>query len=106
MVDQGVVDALNGAGLLPMAFQSVTAFAVMLCSFFIYRLFKEFDALKEEHKNHISRCPITHSKADLELANFKVFAEREYAKANTLSRIHSRIDDVFKLLAELKESKP
>lgn len=105
MVDQVVVDALNSAGLLPMAFQAVTTIAISVCSFFIYRLFKEFDTLKEEHKALASRCPVVHSRADLDLANFKNQVANEYAKTQTVARIHERIDDVFKLLAEMKDSK-
>lgn len=103
-MDGSVVESLQSAGLLPVAFQIVTTLAVSMCSFFLYRLFKEFDTLKEEHKQLASRCPAVHSRADLELSQFKIQVSNEYAKTGTVSRLHERLDDLFKLLLELKEN--
>ncbi len=92
----GGIDALQTGG------QIVNLIATGGCIFFLKRLLNEFDALKGDQKRLSDGCPLRHSKTDAELASFKLEVAKTYASNSTVVRIHQRLDDMFKLLVELK----
>lgn len=99
---QEIQEAANNIGLIQTSIQLVTSAATGVCIFFLKRLLNEFDALKQKQENLSAGCPLKHAKADAELAEFKLEVAKSYARETTVSRIHARLDDIFKILAKME----